>query len=199
MPPKSKFEGIDFSGCEVHQLTPDLEELGQGFRCKRGEFVTYWKKGKIKRECDSHTSRCWVCYVDNSLAAYITLLADKLSLAEPILKSEDINYMTFPAVKIGYLASDERAKRSGTRMVVWAIEYTATVIAPLLGVRFMTVDAFYDKDNLYDASGYYKSMGFRFANPNEENGPPEDPKMPFKTMYLDLKLLIDTIASNDLS
>jgi hypothetical protein len=40
MPSQSKFEGIDFSQIPVERLTPDILNLGQGFRCLRGEFVT---------------------------------------------------------------------------------------------------------------------------------------------------------------
>jgi hypothetical protein len=40
MPSQSKFEGINFSQLPIERLTPELLNLGQGFRCARGEFVT---------------------------------------------------------------------------------------------------------------------------------------------------------------
>ena len=54
MPPTPKFSGIDFSEAEVEQINADLRSLGQGFRCVRGEFVTYWKQGRIQREVDAN-------------------------------------------------------------------------------------------------------------------------------------------------
>lgn len=56
MTSQSKFEGIDFSQLPIESLTPELLNLGQGFRCIRGEFVTYWKQGRISREADAKLS-----------------------------------------------------------------------------------------------------------------------------------------------
>jgi GNAT superfamily N-acetyltransferase len=189
MPPSSKFAGIDFSKVPVERVTPDLSSLGQGFRCSRGEFVTYWRQGRIQREIDARISQCWVLRCEDSLAGYITLIADKLELDQPILIDEGVQYQTFPAIKIGLLATDKRAKGSGRRLVEWSIEYVASEIAPAIGVRFLTVDALYDEDMTppYDASGFYEKFGFLFVNP-EEAFPPS---VPYRTMYLDLKPLID--------
>jgi GNAT superfamily N-acetyltransferase len=189
MPPSSKFSGINFSEIPVERVTPDLSGLGQGFRCSRGEFVTYWRQGRIQREIDARISQCWVLRCEDSLAGYVTLIADKLDLDQPILIDEGVQYQTFPAIKIGLLAADRRAKGAGRRLVEWSIEYVASEIAPAIGVRFLTVDALYDEDMTppYDASGFYQKFGFRFVNA-EEILPPSTP---YRTMYLDLKPLID--------
>lgn len=50
MASSGKFDGVDFSQINIESLTPELQNLGQGFRCVRGEFVTYWKQGRIQRE-----------------------------------------------------------------------------------------------------------------------------------------------------
>jgi GNAT superfamily N-acetyltransferase len=96
---------------------------------------------------------------------------------------------TFPAIKIGLLAVDQRAKGAGRHLVEWAIEYVVSEIVPVVGVRFVTVDALYDRDvePAYDASGFYTKLGFDFADPHE-NLPPE---MPYRTMYFDLKPVIE--------
>jgi GNAT superfamily N-acetyltransferase len=125
----------------------------------------------------------------------MTLIADKLELDQPILIDEGVQYQTFPAVKIGLLAADRRAKGAGRRLVEWAIEYVAGELASTIGVRFLTVDALYDVDETppYDASGFYEKFGFRFVNA-EEILPPSTP---YRTMYLDLKPLIDLFAGSD--
>jgi GNAT superfamily N-acetyltransferase len=189
MPPSSKFANIDFSEMPVERVTPDLSGLGQGFRCSRGEFVTYWRQGRIQREINARISQCWVLRSEDSLAGYITLIADKLDLDQPILIDEGVQYQTFPAIKIGLLAADKRAKGAGRRLVEWSIEYVASEIAPAIGVRFLTVDALYDEDMTppYDASGFYQKFGFRFVNAEEVL----PPSTPYRTMYLDLKPLID--------
>ena len=65
-----------------------------------------------------------------------------------------------------------------------AMEYVVTELVPKLRIRFMTIDAFYDKDIEYDISGFYRKLGFNLVNENEKI--PEDS---FGTMYFDLKLL----------
>ncbi|MFM2430433.1 MAG: hypothetical protein RLZZ511_1646 [Cyanobacteriota bacterium] len=189
MPSQSKFEGIDFSQLPVESLTPELLSLGKGFRCVRGEFVTYWKQGRIQRESDANVCNCWILRVDDSLVGYITLLADKLQVENPLLASEGVKYQTFPAIKIGLLAVDRRAKGAGKYLVEWAIDYVAAELVPMVGVRFVTVDALYDRDidPPYDASGFYAKLGFEFVDPNESL-PPETP---YRTMYYDLKPVIE--------
>jgi hypothetical protein len=127
MPPSSKFSGINFAKIPVDRVTADLSSLGQGFRCSRGEFVTYWRQGRIQREILARISQCWVLRCEDSLAGYITLIADKLELDEPILIDEGVRYQTFPAIKIGLLAADKRAKGAGGRLVEWSICLSATL------------------------------------------------------------------------
>ena len=64
-------------------------------------------------------SQCWIIRHNESLAGYITLLADKLEADEQLLAEEGVQYRTFPAVKIGLLAADQRAKGAGRRLVEW--------------------------------------------------------------------------------
>ncbi|MCC3410064.1 MAG: hypothetical protein JGK17_31935 [Microcoleus sp. PH2017_10_PVI_O_A] len=195
MPPSSKFAGVDFSELPIEHLTSELTISGQGFRCLRGEFVTYWRQGRIQRDIDARISQCWILRCEDSLAGYITLLTDKLELDEPILLDEGVQYRSFPAIKIGLLAVDRRAKGAGRRLVEWAVEYVAAEISPTVGVRFMTVDALYDPDTTppYDASGFYEKFGFQFVDPNESL----PSSVPYRTMYLDLKPLIDLLSIED--
>ena len=73
MPSQSKFAGIDFSQLPVEPLTSELLSLGQGFRCVRGEFVTYWKQGRIQRESEANVCNCWILRVGDALVGYIAL------------------------------------------------------------------------------------------------------------------------------
>ncbi|SDG66105.1 hypothetical protein SAMN04487996_12189 [Dyadobacter soli] len=192
--PYPKFSGIDFSKHAVIEYDPDQLDIGAGFRCGRGEFVSYIKGQKIRNELRSYISKCWLVNCEEGLAAYITLLADKLAMGTPILVDEDVRYTTFPAVKIGWLAADPRAKGSGRRLMDWAMRYAVLELVPKLGVRFITVDALYDAESpekLYDASGFYEKLGFRFANA-DETLPPADG---FRSMYFDLMPLIQQVKT----
>jgi len=139
MASSGKFDGVDFSQINVELLTPELRQLGQGFRCVRGEFVTYWKQGRIQREAEAHLCQCWIARIEDALAGYITLLADKLEVEDTLLIQEGVKYRTFPAVKIGLLTVDRRTKRLGVRLMEWAIDYVITEVVPIIGVRFITV------------------------------------------------------------
>lgn len=190
MPPRvGKFNNVTFSTADVEQWTPGLE-TGQGFRCSRPEFITFWRQGRVQREVGASVCSCWILRHNSALAAYITLLADKLSASEgPLLSGENIQYATFPAIKIGLLAADSRAKGAGSCLIDWAIEFIATEVAPKIGVRFVTVDALYDPDDGYDVSEYYKRWGFEFAYPDE----PLPPSDGFRTLYLDLLPFIEAL------
>jgi GNAT superfamily N-acetyltransferase len=189
MAKKRKFEGVNFSEHKPIPWTPEF--TGQGFRCLRGEFVSFFRKGRIENEISSHISRCWLVHTNEGMAGYITLLADKLSLEEAVLMNEGIKYQTFPAVKIGLLAADSRAKGVGHLLVEWAVQYVAQHLSPTLGIRYLTVDALYDDEISphYDASGFYERLGFMFTNPKEAL-----PKGGgTRSMFLDLKPLIDQL------
>lgn len=185
-----RFEGIDFSECEVKEMDTDQEDLGQGFKCVRNDFATYIKGRKIRLECKSLTSKCWVVEHDRKIAGYITLMADKLTAEYQLLKDEGVGYKTFPAVKIGWLAADKRAKGAGRRLLEWALQYITTDLTNRLGVRFVTVDALYDPDTGYDIAGYYERFGFRHVNPVESVPPAGN----FRTMYFDIKTVVDELA-----
>ncbi|NJN38970.1 MAG: GNAT family N-acetyltransferase [Acaryochloridaceae cyanobacterium CSU_3_4] len=189
MPQDGKFAGVDFSKTLIEKVNSALKLPGQGFRCKRREFITYWKQGRIQREVKACICQCWVIRHKDALAGYITLLADKLEVDTQLLEGEGVRYRTFPAIKIGLLAADERAKGAGSSLVEWALEYVAVELASAVGIRFMTVDALYDADEKppYDASAFYQKFGFQFVNPDETV--PEN--VPYRTMYFDLKPLID--------
>lgn len=196
MPLSGKFSDVDFDNIRVERFTSELSRLGQGFRCSRPEFVTYWKQGRVQRELDASLCQCWVVRHGDALAGYITLLADKLSVDDQLLQEEGVQYQTFPAVKIGLLAADSRARGAGRCLIEWALEYAATELVNALGVRFMTVDALYDPDTTppYNASGFYTRFGFQFVNQDQTL----PPFVPYRTMYLDLKPLINLLNGQEI-
>lgn len=154
--PRHKFEGTDFADLPVRQLAAEDPPNDRGFRCARREFVTYWRQGRVLRELKSSVCQCWYIGQKNAFAGYITLLADKLTVSdgEQVLLDEGIRYQSFPAIKIGLLAADERASGVGSRLLEWALEYIATELCPKVGIRFVTVDALYDPDTDYDTADY---------------------------------------------
>ena len=192
--PRPKFHGVDFSEHPVRQLDVRNPPDNAGFRCARREFVTYWRGDRVKRDVGSSVCQAWYIRHASGFAGYITLLADKLQVGEgeQVLRNEGIKYNSFPAVKIGLLAADERARGAGTRLMDWALAYIAGELGPKLGIRFVTVDALYDPDAGYDTSEYYGKFGFLLANPHDSS-----PADGFNTMFLDIVPIVDEIRAQE--
>lgn len=172
-------------------MNPDLDELSQGFKCVRNDFATYIKGRKIRVECKSLTSKCWIIEHENRIAGYITLMADKLTAKYQLLENEGVVYSPFPAIKIGWLAADKRAKGAGRRLLEWAIDYVTTDLINRVRVRFVTVDALYDPDTGYDIAGYYARFGFRLVDRSEATPPSSN----FRTMYFDIKTVVEELEA----
>jgi GNAT superfamily N-acetyltransferase len=183
--------GRDWARVAVEMLDPANPPDASGFRPTRGEFATYWKKGRIERETRAHLGRCWFARNDaGKLAGYITLFADRLTVESPLLAGEGVQYHTFPAVKIGLLAVDKRAKGLGTALVKWAFAYMASELSQRLGIRFATVDALHDPDSDYDTAPFYSRFGFTFTDGEGRRVPGQA----FRAMYFDLKPILDALA-----
>lgn len=183
----SKFTSNNFSDASVEIWNPDHIRYGRGFECERAEFREFWQS-RIPRDIRGKVCQCWVITEGNALVGYITLLADKLEKPrlrgglKPLLTKEGIGYTSFPAVKIGLLATDMNSNGAGSRLVEWALDHIATEIPKRVGVRFVTVDALYDADTNYDASLFYLRFGFKYVNPNQKLPPDK----PYRTMYFDI-------------
>lgn len=78
-----------------------------------------------------------------------------------------------------------------------AIDYVTAEVVPIIGVRFITVDALYDADvePAYDASGFYTKLGFEFAIPTD----PLPPANPYRTMYFDLKQFMEALVIEEMA
>lgn len=191
-----RFRNSDFSDGFVEPWELTHRDYANGFSCARSEFRSHFKS-RIPRDVEKHLGRCWLIAEDRKLVGYITLLADRLQVsggksAQQVLKSEGVKYTSFPAVKIGILATDRRTTGAGKALTLWALNYVAKELSPRMGVRFVTVDALYDVDVTphYDISGFYTKLGFRYADP-EQRLPP---KNGIRTMYFDLKEILDAIS-----
>lgn len=175
-------DDLPFSFDEVEKWNRDLE-IGAEFNSIRKECNSYWSTEGVLQDVTSLLCSCWIIRRNNALKGYITLLADNFVATSALLPEEnDTQSAVYPAIKIGVLASDRRAKGAGACLVRWALEYAATEIAPRIGARFITVNAVYDAVDNYDISGFYRQFGFDFVSPTETLPPLHR----FRTLYLDI-------------
>ena len=98
-------------------------------------------------------------FYQEQLAAYITLLTDKINLEGDLRESfqnKGIYYRSLPALKVGRLCVNDRfLKRGiGKLMMGFAADKAKEINEDKAGCRFMTVDA---KEG---SVGFYEKLGF---------------------------------------
>ncbi len=127
-------------------------------------------------------AKTYVLVNDSSLpkiGGYLTLMCSEVMLGQGY-RLEDSpkshQYDTFAAIKIARLAVDQRLQGHGygTRMVKWSISLVKEKIMPLVGCRFLIVDA---KQN---AISFYENVGFMLLNT------PQNQHSKHPLMFLDL-------------
>jgi len=110
---------------------------------------------------------------------YISIVCSEIHIAAAYDLDESLRvnkYKTFSAVKIARLAVDKalHGKGYGTKMVAWCLSSVKDKIMPVVGCRFLIVDA------KADVVGFYENIGFTMLD-TEENRQSQHP-----LMFLDL-------------
>ncbi len=123
--------------------------------------------------------------VDKSLSSprvwgYITIICSEITIGESFDLDEECSrtckYKTFPAVKIARLAIDKslQGQGGGSQMVSWCVSVVKEKIMPVVGCRFLIVDA------KSEVISFYEKLSFKRLN-TENNNQSEHP-----LMFLDL-------------
>ena len=102
---------------------------------------------------------------DDSILAYMSLVADSIQLSKSEKELVDLGlipFSTFPALKIGKLAVDYMAKSKyrgiGSFMIQLARGFTSNLNDNGIACRFLTIDA--DVENSPDVTEFYYKNGF---------------------------------------
>ncbi|HET6402682.1 MAG TPA: hypothetical protein VFH95_14960 [Candidatus Kapabacteria bacterium] len=186
---RNPFEGIDFNREKPVPLRPVHAKGSTSFQCLRAGFRT--RLGKSSDELKSHICTGWAYVLKRRIAAFLTIQADQLRFESAekgkTVSLPDGDFEIVPAVKLMVLARDSRATGAGKALLAWVIDYIIREIVPRLGVRFLTVDAYYEFDARgkldYDSGPYYaEQFDFRYVDPKERPHPDGE----YRSMYLDL-------------
>ncbi|MFI5200958.1 MAG: hypothetical protein ACHQNE_01045 [Candidatus Kapaibacterium sp.] len=186
---KNPFDGIDFTREVPVLLRPVHSKWSKSFQCSRPGFRT--RLGKSGDELNSHLCTGWACVFKKRVAAFLTIQADQFRFESTekgkTVSLPDGDFAIIPAVKLMVLARDDRAKGAGKALLLWVIDFIIREIVPRLGVRFITVDAYYEFDAYgklaYDSGPWYADkFDFRYVDPNESPHPDGE----YRSMYLDL-------------
>jgi len=102
---------------------------------------------------------------DDSILAYMSLVADSIQLSKSEKELVDLGlipFSTFPALKIGKLAVDYKAKSKyrgiGSLMIQLARGFSSNLNDNGIACRFLTIDA--DVENSPDVTKFYYKNGF---------------------------------------
>ena len=142
------------------------------------DLVDFLREDALNNQKQS-LSLTFLWFYQEDITGYITLLTDKTSLEEElknVFLNKNINYKSFPALKIGRLCVHDKYLRKGLGrlMACFAMQKAIEINKDKAGCRFITVDA---KKQL-GIINFYKKLNFKVLK--ERN----DKTMP---MFLDLK------------
>jgi ribosomal protein S18 acetylase RimI-like enzyme len=126
----------------------------QGFDCGREEQNEFLYARAWRDTCKS-ISVTHALYIKGVLAAYVTLMADRIALG-PKEKAKGVTYQFVPCLKIAQLGVDARfaGRGLGKYMVAYVVE-TASEYRLAVGCRYVTLDA---QDGVVD---WYERQGFK--------------------------------------
>lgn len=118
-------------------------------------------------------------HVGRRVFGYISIVCSEIHIATAYDLDESLRvnkYKTFSAVKIARLAVDKalQGQGYGTKMVAWCVSLVKDKIMPIVGCRFLIVDA------KADVVKFYENLGFTMLD-TEENKHSQHP-----LMFLDL-------------
>ena len=127
----------------------------------------------------------FLCFYQNSLVSYLTLLTDRITLEGDLreyFREKGIHYKSLPALKIGRLCVDDnfRVRGLGKNMIKFAIKTAKEINQSKAGCRFITVDAKRNPNKGLDSLQFYKKLGFQVTG--------DDAASKITFMHLDIKL-----------
>ena len=123
------------------------------FDCGRDEQNSFFFDRAWSDSCRS-ISVTHVLYVKGIMAAYVTLMNDRIQLG-PRERAKGVTYQLVPAIKLAQLGVDMRFAGNGVgkQMVAYAIE-TSRRYRGVVGCRYVTLDASPDLVAWYEGQGF---------------------------------------------
>ena len=171
--PDSKLQTISLS--KNHNLS--------SFSCLSQELTDFLKNDALIDQ-NNMISRTRLCFWNEELAGFFTLIADTIEAKAVIDGLEHYEYRKYPGVKIARLAVDSRFERKGigTYLLLAAIGKTLSVCESI-GCRYILVDS--KKDSI----GFYQKNEFKLVEKYKDRE--------FVPMYLNMQPIIAESGSLD--
>lgn len=116
----------------------------------------------LSEECfweqKSGLNTTYLLYYRGKLAAFCSICADKISLSKSEQQTDNLPRHSVPAVKIARLGRDVQFKGYGFgKYMLDFVHRTILEAREVIGVRYMTLDAYPNKVSYYESLGYVRN------------------------------------------
>ncbi|MHC1756209.1 MAG: GNAT family N-acetyltransferase [Methanosarcina sp.] len=161
---------------ELHTIPLNNNHNLSSFNCLSRELNDFLKNDALNDQ-KSLISRTSLCFWNDELVGYFTLIADTIEAKAVIDGLEHYEYRKYPGVKIARLAIDSRFERKGigTYLLLAAIGKTLSV-CDSIGCRYILVDS---KKN---SIGFYQKNEFKLVEKYKNRE--------FVPMYLNMQPIV---------
>ncbi|MEA3229370.1 MAG: GNAT family N-acetyltransferase [archaeon] len=168
---------------KIEVINPAHTEILNNFETDINELKDFLIEDALNNQ-KQKISLTFLWFIKKDLAAYITLLNDKINLEgnlKAFFRDKEIFYKALPALKIGRLCVDNRFRKKGLgrKMVIFAIQRAGHINKKIAGCRFITLDAKRNQKKELDSIYFYRKLGFKVLKERKKGTAP---------MYLDLKM-----------
>ncbi len=117
---------------------------------------------------DNSLSKIYLCLYENNVVAFLSLSADSIKINEKL----EVEYRTYPAIKIGRLAvhKDFQRMHIGSILIDWVVGFCLELRKDI-GIRFISVDAYNQEKTISFYNGNLFEALQPKKNKNKNNMP----------------------------
>ena len=117
---------------------------------------------------DNSLSKIYLCLYENNVVAFLSLSADSIKINEKL----EVEYRTYPAIKIGRLAvhKDFQRMHIGSILIDWVVGFCLELRRDI-GIRFISVDAYNQEKTISFYNGNLFEVLQPKKNKNKNNMP----------------------------
>lgn len=184
---------IEFNDITIEKLE-DHHDISC-FDCGNPDLNDFLVEDSLK-QMEFRFSVTYVCKYNSKIIAYFSICSDSIRFKiiddkdKALLQSKGVNYPTLPALKICRLGVDDKFQYRGIGIhIVSLIIRQAFELSEMIGLRFITVDAYF----MSGSWKFYKEKFFFKLFPKEESKIIKFKRNPRPTqtipMYLDIHTL----------
>lgn len=162
-------DNIDFSELVIEKLDTDHDL--SGFNCGIDDLDEFLQEDSLK-QMEFRFNVTYVCKYNSEVMGYFTLCSDSITFKriedddKHFLQTKGVDYPNLPALKLCRLGihNEYQSKGIGTHLVSIVIRQ-ALELSEKIGIRFITVDAYY----MSGSWEFYRDKFLFKLFPKEEN------------------------------